>query len=222
MQKLKLSQRTIQIFKNFSSINPSVHIKPGKTIATISSSKSIMAKAVIEEEFETEFAIYDISRFLSALSLFKEPEIAIDKGFATIAEDKKKMNYVFADPKTVISPPDKRIVMPSNDVDFRLTNDVMSDVNKIVSVLRLPEIMVQNSGNKITIGASDSKNSTSDNFAIEVGETDKKFRFIFKSENIKIMPGDYDVIISAKGISQFNTMDLKYFIAVEINSNFEA
>ena len=221
MQKLKLSQRTIQIFKNFSSINPSVHIKPGKSIATISSSKSIMAKAVIEEEFETEFAIYDISRFLSALSLFKEPEIAIDKGFATIAEDKKKMNYVFADPKTVISPPDKRIVMPSNDVDFRLTNDVMSDVNKIVSVLRLPEIMVQNSGNKITIGASDSKNSTSDNFAIEVGETDKKFRFIFKSENIKIMPGDYDVIISAKGISQFNTTDLTYFIAVESNSNFE-
>ena len=111
--------------------------------------------------------------------------------------------------------------MPSNDVDFRLTNDVMSDVNKIVSVLRLPEIMVQNSGNKITIGASDSKNSTSDNFAIEVGETDKKFRFIFKSENIKIMPGDYDVIISAKGISQFNTTDLTYFIAVESNSNFE-
>ena len=222
MQKLKLSQRTIQIFKNFSSINPSVHIKPGKTIATISSSKSIMAKAVIEEEFETEFAIYDISRFLSALSLFKEPELTIDAGFATIVEDKKKMNYVFADPKTIISPPDKQIVMPSKDVEFRLTNDVMSDVNKIVSVLRLPEILVQSSGNKITIGTSDSKNSTSDNFAVEVGETDKKFRFIFKSENIKIMPGDYDVIISAKGISQFNTTDLTYFIAVESNSNFEA
>ena len=222
MQKLKLSQRTIQIFKNFSSINPSVHIKPGKTIATISSSKSIMAKAVIEEEFETEFAIYDISRFLSALSLFKEPELTIDAGFATIVEDKKKMNYVFADPKTIISPPDKQIVMPSKDVEFRLTNDVMSDVNKIVSVLRLPEILVQSSGNKITIGTSDSKNSTSDNFAVEVGETDKKFRFIFKSENIKIMPGDYDVIISAKGISQFNTTDLTYFSAVESNSNFEA
>ena len=132
------------------------------------------------------------------------------------------MNYVFADPKTIISPPDKQIVMPSKDVEFRLTNDVMSDVNKIVSVLRLPEILVQSSGNKITIGTSDSKNSTSDNFAVEVGETDKKFRFIFKSENIKIMPGDYDVIISAKGISQFNTTDLTYFIAVESNSNFEA
>jgi hypothetical protein len=112
--------------------------------------------------------------------------------------------------------------MPSEDVKFKLTNDVMSDVNKVVSILRLPEIMVQSAGNNITIGTSDSKNSTSDNFAAEVGETDKKFRFIFKSENIKIMPGDYDVTISAKGISQFVTTDLTYFIAVESNSTFEA
>lgn len=221
MQKLKLSTRTIQILKNFSSINPSVHIKPGKFISTISPSKSIMARAEIEEEFETEFAIYDISRFLSALSLFKEPEVTIGKGQATISEGKKKMNYTFADPKTVISPPDKKINMPSEDVQFKLSNDVMSDVSKVVAVLRLPEIVVQSNGNKITIGTSDSKNTTSDTFAVEVGETNKDFKFFFKAENIKIMPSDYDVTISSKGISKFETKDLTYFIAVEQNSKFE-
>ena len=143
------------------------------------------------------------------------------KGQATISEGKKKMNYTFADPKTIISPPDKKINMPSEDVQFKLPNEVMSDVSKVVAVLRLPEIVVQSNGNKITIGTSDSKNSTSDNFAVEVGETNKDFKFFFKAENIKIMPSDYDVTISSKGISKFETKDLTYFIAVEQNSKFE-
>ena len=221
MQKLTLSTRTLQILKNFSTINPSIHIRPGKLITTVSASKSIMARAEVEEEFETEFAIYDISRFLSALSLFKEPELTIESNYATITEGRKKMNYTFADPKTVISTDKKNLKLPNEHVQFKLENDTMNDLMKVVSVLRLPEIVVQSVGNKIVIGTSDSKNSTSDTFATEVGETDKNFKFIFKAENIKILPGDYDVAISTGGISSFSTENLTYFIAVEQNSKFE-
>jgi hypothetical protein len=215
MQKLKISPRTTQVLKNFSSINPSIHVKPGKVLSTISAGKTIMARANVEEDFESEFAIYDISRFLAALSLFKEPELSIDSKHAVISEGGKKMNYVFSSPATVISAPDKNITLPSEDAVFKLTNDTMNDVNKVVSVLRLPHVVVTGDKGKITIGAADVANPTTDSFATEVGETNKKFSLVFKAENIKIMPADYDVAICARGISRFKAEDLTYFIAVE-------
>jgi hypothetical protein len=215
MQKLKLSNRTIQILKNFSSINPSLKIKPGNVISTISTGKTIMAKATVSEEFNTEFAIYDISRFLSALSLFKEPELTIENTHAVISEGSKKMKYVFADPDVVTAAPDKNINLPSEDAVFKLTNDTMNDVNKVVSVLRLPHVIVFGENGKIMFGASDVANPTTDNFATEVGETNKNFSLVFKAENIKIMPADYDVAICARGISRFKSEDITYFIAVE-------
>jgi len=215
MQKLKLSQRTVQILKNFSTINLSVHVKPGKTLSTISSGKTIMARASVEEEFQNEFAIYDISRFLAALSLFKDPELEIDNTHAVISEGLKKMKYVFSDPKAIMSAPDKNISLPSEDAVFKLTNDTMTDVNKVVSVLRLPHVVVTGERGKISIGAADVSNPTTDNFASEVGETNKSFSLVFKAENIKIMPMDYDVTICARGISRFKAKDVTYFIAVE-------
>jgi hypothetical protein len=215
MQKLKLSARTTQVLKNFSAINPSIHVKPGKVLSTISAGKTIMARADVEEEFESEFAIYDISRFLAALSLFKDPELTIDDKQAVISEGSKKMKYVFSDPKTVVSAPDKTISLPSEDAVFKLNNDVMTDVNKVVSVLRLPHVVVTGSNGKITIGAADVGNPTTDDFATEVGETNKDFSLVFKAENIKIMPADYDVAICARGISRFKAQDVTYFIAVE-------
>lgn len=222
MQKLKLSTNTIQILKNFSAINPSLRIKPGSTLSTISSSKSILARAKVEETFENDMAIYDISRFLSALSLFKDPDLAIDGTHALITEGGKKMKYTFAELTVVEAAPDKNISMPTEDATFKLTNDVMNDINKVVSVLRLPHVVVTGSDGKIRIGAADIANPTTDNFAIDVGETDKNFSLVFKAENLKIMPQDYDVAIHARGISRFETENLTYFIAVEGNlSKFE-
>lgn len=215
MQKLKLTTRTIQILKNFSVINPSIKVKPGNVISTIAPGKTIMARATVEENFETEFAVYEIPRFLSALSLFKDPELILNDKAATIVEGSKKMKYVFADPSVVAAAPDKQVNLPTEDASFRLTNEVMNDVNKVVSVLRLPHIVVTGADGKITIGAADVANPSTDNYAAEVGETDKDFTLVFKAENIKIMPADYDVVISSKGISRFDAENLTYYIAVE-------
>lgn len=218
MQTLKLEQKTIAVLKNFSTINPSILFKPGKVVSTISPNKTIMAKATIDQEIEGTFAIYDLGRFLSTLSLFTDPALEIADKYVTISSAGKKMRYGFADQSVIIAPPDKEIKLPSTDVSFKLTNDALSDVLKGLGVLRLPEIAVVGDGEDINLQAMDSKNPTSDVYSISVGKTDKKFKMIFKSENIKLIPGDYQVDISAKGIGYFKGVAAEYWIAVETSS----
>ena len=220
MQKLKLSSKTLSILKNFSTICSSLYVRPGNVISTISSAKTIMATAKVEETFENEFAIYDISRFISALSMFKEPSLQMDSKKIVISEGKKKLNYGLASPKTVIIPPEKALSMPSEDIEFTLTQDMMQDVMKVVSVMRLTEVVVRGDGKKITFGAvhNDNKN---DDFAVEVGESDQVFTAVFSPENMKLLPGDYKVILCKKGLSKFIADDLIYFVAIEANSSFE-
>jgi hypothetical protein len=218
MQTLKLEQKTISVLKNFSTINPSILFKPGKVVSTISPNKTIMAKATIDQEIEDTFAIYDLGRFLSTLSLFNDPTLEVADKYVTISSSGKKMRYGFADASVIVAPPDKEIKLPSTDVSFKLTNEALSDVLKGLGVLRLPEIAVVGDGEDINLQAIDSKNPTSDVYSISVGKTDKKFKMIFKSENIKLIPGDYDVDISAKGIGYFKGAAAEYWIAVETSS----
>jgi len=220
MQTIKLEQKTIAVLKNFSTINPSILVKPGSVLTTISPNKTIMAKATIGQQFESQFAIYDLSRFLSTLSLFNDPTLEINEKHVTILSSGKKMQYRFADTSTVISPPDKEIKLPTTDVSFKLTNDALNDVMKGLGVLRLPEIAVVGDGQDINLQAMDSKNTSSDVYSIAVGSTDKTFKMIFKSENIKLIAGDYDVDISSKGISHFRGDVADYFVAVEASSSF--
>ena len=186
-----------------------------------------MVQADVEENFKSSFAIYDISRFLAVVSLFTDPELAIGNKFVTISEGKKKLNYTFADPKTVIAAPEKEIKLPSVEVEFDLSADVMRDLNRVVSVLRLPEIIVSGNGKAVSIGTSNSKDPTSDTFSNEVGETNKHFTCIFAAENMKLMGSDYKVSLCSAGISKFETvveeggLGITYFIAVEANSTFE-
>lgn len=220
MQSIKLEPKTITVLKNFATINPSILVKPGSVLATISPNKTIMAKATITQTFESQFAIYDLSRFLSTLSLFNDPTLEINEKHVAITSSGKKMHYRFADASTIISPPDKEIKLPTTDVSFRLTNEALSDVVKGLGVLRLPEIGVVGDGEDINLQAMDSKNPSSDVYSITVGKTDKTFKMIFKSENIKLIAGDYDVEISSKGISNFKSDVAEYFVAVEASSSF--
>jgi len=219
MQKIKLEPKTINVLKNFSSINASLLFKPGNVLATFSTTKTVMAKATIEQTFEKQFAIYDLSRFLSTLSLFTDPTLEIGEKFLTIAGTGKSMRYGYADEKLIIVPPEKGIKLPEVDVSFKLTNEALVDVMKGLGVLRLPEIAVVGDGTDINLQAIDSKNPFSDVYSVNVGKTDKTFRMVFKSENIKVLPGDYDVEISSKGISHFTGKGVEYWVAVEANAS---
>lgn len=217
---MKLSANTVNMLKNFASINPSIVIKDGCVISTIAPSKTIIARATITETFPTVVPIYNLNRFLNSLSNHEDPELEFGEKLVRIHDSNSYSDYHYADASVITVPPDKDIKLPSVDVTFKLTNKTVQKVVKAMGVLGLPEIAVVGNGTRIFLQAVDSKNSSADTFSIEVGETDKVFKAVFKSENIRIMEGDYSVEISSKMISKFTGVDVTYWIAVEATSVF--
>jgi hypothetical protein len=217
---MKIDVDTVNVLKNFAKINPSIVIQEGNVLKTISPTKTIMAKAKVKTEFNQRFAIYNLDRFISIVSTFTDPEFKFGDKSVDISDNNRKTHYVYADESTVTKAPDREINLPSVDVTFRLTNDNLRDVEKAAGILALPEIVVMGDGKNLYLQAADSKNPSGDVYSVQIGETDKAFKAIFKAENIKIIPGDYDVNISSRGISRFENNDVEYYIAVESSSTF--
>lgn len=218
---MQLNTDTLNLLKAFSTINQSLVFHPGKELKTMSPSKTIMAMAKIEDEIPSTFGIYDLSRFLGTYSLFSNPKIKIEDKFMTISEGKKKINYVFAEPSLIASPPrGKSIELPSKDIEFELTADVLQEVMKAISVLSLPEFAVTGDGSNIFVQALDSRNPTGDIYSVEVGETEDTFKMIINAENMKIIPGTYNLAISKERLSHFSNEKVEYFVAVEGHSTY--
>jgi hypothetical protein len=217
---MKLETRTVQILKNFSTINPSLMFKPGSTLNTMSPNKTVLAKASIKEQIPSQFAIYDLSKFLGVLSLFEQPELQVEEKQMVINGGQQKVRYTFASPDAIVTPPAKEVVMPESEIQFRLTADDLAKVTKALGVMQLPEIAVVGENGEMSIQAIDSKNPSADSYRVVLRDSSVTFKMVFKAENIKIMPGDYEVSISSKGIGHFKGNDVEYFIATEANSTF--
>ena len=220
---MKLSDKTLSVLKNFSTINQSILFKQGNKLRTISVMKNILAEANISEEIPKDFGIYDLSQFLNGLSLHQSPELDFaNDGHVVIKEGRMRSKYFFADPNVIITPPEKAIDLPSEDVSFELRTEQLDKLLKAAAVYQLPDLAVVGGEGVVKIVVRDKKNDTSNEFAVVVGETDKEFSFNFKVENIKILPGTYDVIVSQKLLSRFvsKNHDLTYFIALEPDSTF--
>lgn len=217
---MKLSARTLHLLKNFSTINPSIVLKPGQVVSTISTNKTIMARASVTDEIPSVVAIYNLSRFISTLSLFEDPDLDFGENSVRISNGNRSVIYHYADPMNILSPPEKEIKLPSVDAECVITNKDFQNVTKALSVLGLPEIAIVGDGENISLEAIDTKNPSADTYSVVVGQSDNVFRAIFRSENLKIMDGDYKVSISSKGISQFVGTEVSYWIAVESTSTF--
>ena len=221
---MKLSDKTLTLLKNFSSINQSILFKKGKSLRTISVMKNILAEATIDEEFPKDFGIYDLNQYLNGLGLHNNPELDFEADtYVVIREGKSRTKYFFADPNVIVTPPDKDITLPSEDVSFELSTSQLDKLLKAAAVYQLTDLAVVGGDGVVKIVVHDKKNDTSNTYAVIVGETDATFSFNFKVENIKILPGTYDVVVSKKLLSRFTCRDydLKYFIALEPDSTFE-
>ena len=220
---MQLSESTKEILKNFSEINPNLMIKPGKQLKTISTMKNILATANVSEDFPQDIAIYDLNEFLGVMSLFTKPTFAFDDKSLSISEEgtSTKSKYYFADP-SILTVPQKDVKMPEAEVQFTLTETDLTKVKKAASMLQLPDIAITSKGSDITLSAIDKKNDTANNFSIKVGETNSKFEFHFKTEHLKMLPGDYNVSISSKLISNFKhkSKPIEYWVALENTSKF--
>jgi hypothetical protein len=220
---MKLSENTINILKNFSSINQSILIKAGSKIKTISVMKNIFAQAEVEEEFPKDIAIYDLNQFLSGLSLHKDPDLDFSNdSYITIKEGKRRVKYFYADPEVIVSPPDKTMELPTEDICFQLEHSQLNQLLKASGVYGLTDLSVIGNAGVIRLVVRDKNNDTSNEYSLVVGETDSEFVFNFKVENIKIVPGSYDVVISKKNVAKFTNekYNLLYFVALEPDSTF--
>ena len=220
---MKLSDNTLTVLKNFASINNSILMKKGTHLRTISVAKNILAEADIAEEFPRDIAVYDLNQFLNGMSLHQDPDLDFkEDSYLTIREGRRKVKYFYADPAVIISPPDKEITLPTEDVHFQLESTSLEKLLKAAAIYQLPDLSLIGQNNEIRLVVRDKKNDTSNEYSIIVGETDKEFVFNFKVENIKIIPGAYDVVVSSKLLSKFtnSNYNLTYYIALEPDSTF--
>ena len=230
---MKLSNETVTVLKNFSTINQNLVINPGKNISTMSAMKNIVAKATVTEDFPQAFAIYDLNEFLSALSLFENPDLDFKEDFVVMTETGSKgksLKYWYSDP-SVVTTPAKEITMPSSEVTFTFSSDLLSDVTKAAAVIGAPDMVLEGIDiARAILKVTDKKNDTANNYAVGVDtnheDSDKNvpYKFWFKVENLRLLPGSYDVKVSSKNISYFkNTnVDVEYFIALEPESTYDA
>jgi hypothetical protein len=220
---MKLSNETVSVLKNFSTINQNLVIKGGNKIATMSAMKNIVAKAEVIEDFPQEFAIYDLNEFLSAISLFSKPELEFENDFVMITEEgtSTSLKYWYSDP-SVVTTPTKDITMPECEVKFNLSSDTLSTVTKAAAVIGAPDMALESGSLKVT----DKKNDTANNYALDldVDSQSENYKFWFKVENLKLIQGSYDVQVSSKNISHFknSTGNVEYFIALEPESAYNA
>ena len=226
---MKLSNETVTVLKNFSTINQNLVIKAGSKLSTMSAMKNIVASADVQEDFPQDFAIYDLNEFLAALSLFEKIDLDFKNDFVVITEggdSRRALQYWYSDP-SVVTHPKTDITMPDPDVEFEFSSSTLSEVQKAASIIGAPDMVLEgmSKGNSV-IKVTDKKNATANDFKVHVpvdeSTKDVPYKFWFKVENLKLIPGSYNVNVSSKKISHFSNtkVPVQYYIALEPESSY--
>lgn len=219
MSTVALSQTTLNILKNFATINNGIIIKKGNTLRTISNAENILAAANVEESFPQTFAIYDLNQFLAGLSLFDSPSLVFDNAdYVTIKDGRSRVKYYFSDPEiTLKTAPDKSVKYPGSDIQFTLSASDIAAILKATGIYKLPDLNIS-SDEEIVLSVRDNEITTSNTYDIIVpGTFEGSHSLDLKVENIRLLQGDYQVGVSKHYISEWKhlNLDLTYYIALE-------
>ena len=213
---MKISSDTLSVLQNYAVINNGILVKEGNVVRTISTQKTLLSKATVTETFPKDFCIYDLSQFLGTVSLFDDPDFEFGDNAVTISSGNTKLKYVYAEPNTIITPPDKQLDT-SGEIVFKLSSDHFSQLTKAANVLSVPNLVITEDDGSIVATATDVKNTTSNEFSVRMsdgGSESGDFKMVLKIENLKLIPDDYDVCISSKGIAFFSGTKADYWVAV--------
>lgn len=219
---MNLSKETLTIIKNFSAINGAILFQQGSTVKTMSEGNTIIAEATISESFPSDFGIYDLGEFLSAVSIFQNTVLDFHDKYVVISDGGKSKIKFYGAGDNLIKPV-PTIKFPNATVEFNLSSEQLGMIMKTSSALKADDICITGDGSTLKAIVTDKKNATANAYELELGTTDETFSANLKVDNIKILPGDYNVSISDKKISRFKNagIDLTYYIAVESDSTFE-
>ena len=223
---MELQEQTLNVLKNFSDINPNLIIKEGNTIRTISEAKNVVATAIVDNEFPQTMGIYDLKEFIGVLSLVDQPNLKFAEESVTVSDQsgRSKVRYFFS-PEETLTTPKKDVVFPEADVSFTLESNTLNRLRSAASTLGHSEVSITPGDGVLTLSVLDEGNATSNTYSIDVPYTtkpDQDFKFVVKISNLKILPGNYEVNISSKMISEFKNTDtnVRYYIALEKSSKF--
>jgi hypothetical protein len=196
-------------------------MKPGDILKTVTPEKTLVASATIPDQIPSQACIYDLSRFLSILSLYKDPDVEFHDKYFMINDGRRKTKYVYADISMIHAAPEKEIQLPSLDVVVDVSWEDLQSVLKAAGVLQFAEVAFVGTEGKIWLKAIDSNNQNSDDYGVEIGTTSDEFKIIIKTDNLKLLPQDYKVSLCAKGISEFKGTDATYFVAIDTKSTYQ-
>ena len=217
---MKFDAKTVSVLKNFSHINLSMAFREGNVLRVMSPNKTIIAKATVPVTFDRRFAIKNLNTMLSTLSFYEDPEVTFNEKNFTVSKDGSQTTLAYVSEDTIKVPPEKDLTLSSIDVSFNISAKSLSNIQKMIGALGVPEVAIIGDGTNLSVAAIDSKNANSDSHNEIVGTTDKNFRLIFKAENLKVIPGDYSIDVSSRGISHFKGAEAEYWIVVEQNSTY--
>ena len=226
MNTMKLSKHTLDVLKNFSSLNSNLLVTPGNSIKTVTPAKNVAVESSVAEDFPVKFGIWDLNKFLGTVSLFEDPEFEFSENCVYISgKGSAKVAYYYSEPK-LLTTFDKKINMPESVVHFNLTEEIFDALQRASSVLQLPDLCVRSTGSgEIELAVLDKKYSTTNNFTVTVGNnaSGSDFTFYFKIDNLRLLTGEYTVSICKSVVSKFEhkSHDLTYYVALETDSNYE-
>ena len=219
---MKITRQTIDILRNFSTINSSILVKPGSELETISPMKNILAKSQVAENWNRQFAIYDLTEFLGLVTseALENADLEFEEEWVNMLNGTASAKYYYADESTIVKP-EKKLVMPDSEIIFKFTKPDMSRAINTAGILTKPDLAITCDGSTISVVVLDKKDVTSNDFKVSVGEGNgDEYTAYFKTENLKVLKGTYDVSISSRGISHWSNQDipLEYWIALEPDS----
>jgi hypothetical protein len=217
-KQMKLSSETLVVLKNFATINEGIQFKKGTKLATVSASKTVLAEANLKDPFPDEFCVDDLNQFLSIYNSYDKPELVFDEHNINFKSGRSGTKFRKTAKSMIVTPPEKTLTMPSADVNFTLAAEDYANIMKHASLISAPNIAIQSDGETLELVAFDASNDSAHTSSIQLGDGNgKKYKIVFKTENIKLIPGSYEVTISFKGIGHFkNTKDdIQYWIAFE-------
>ena len=216
---MKISKNTLDVLKNYASINTNILVREGNVLSTISTGKNIFSRTTVTENFDKEFAIYDLNSLLALLTLMEDTDVEFGEESITISKDRTQFEYYYADPSIIVAAPDKTIEVDKH-FTFELTAGEVAMIMKAASVVAAPMLSVVAKDGKVTLSVGDPATPRSNTFRHTIGETDKEFDCRLAIENFKVIPGDYNVTLSQKKFMHLENKanDLKYWLALEPSS----
>lgn len=213
---MKFHKSDIEVLENFATINSNMLFREGKEIRTISPAKNVFAVANIEQDIPQKFAIFDLSNFLSVLSI-GEGDLTFSDTHVEISTLGGNIDYYFSNPELILAAPEKNIVV-DKEFSFDLLKEDVSQLYKIGSLLSAPHLSITCKKGKVTLALADRKNSSSNSFKKIVGEHDGDFDVYVSFDTIKVLARNYVVSVSKKKVLHFESANVQYWVSVDANS----